>query len=144
VQTAAQTNSLQLKMYNASTRAELDAAFSAIAAQRPDVLLIGSDPFYVVRRDDFVAFAARYKIPAMYPFREFADAGGLISYGTNIANAYRQAGIYAGRILKGAKPSELPVVRPTKFELVINLRTAKTLGIDIPPTLHIQSDDIIE
>jgi ABC-type uncharacterized transport system substrate-binding protein len=144
VQTAAQTNSLQLKMYNASTRAELDAAFSAIAAQRPDVLLIGSDPFYVVRRDDFVAFAARYKIPAMYPFREFADAGGLISYGTNIANAYRQAGIYAGQILKGAKPSELPVVRPTKFELVINLRTAKTLGIDIPPTLHIQSDDIIE
>jgi putative ABC transport system substrate-binding protein len=144
VQLAAQANNLQLKMYNAGTRAELDAAFSAIAAQRPDVLLIGSDPFYVVRRDDFVAFAARYKIPAMYPFREFADAVGLISYGTNIANAYGQAGIYAGQILKGAKPSELPVVRPTKFELVINLRTAKTLGIDIPPTLHVRSDDVIE
>ena len=100
VQLAAQANNLQLKMYNAGTRAELDAAFSAIAAQRPDVLIIGSDPFYVVRRDDFVAFAARYKIPAMYPFREFADAGGLISYGTNIANAYGQAGIYAGQILK--------------------------------------------
>jgi putative ABC transport system substrate-binding protein len=140
VQIAAQANSLELKMYNASTRAELDAAFSAI----PDALLIGSDPFYVVRRDDFVAIAARYKIPAIYPFREFADAGGLISYGTNIANAYRQAGIYAGQILKGAKPSELPVVRPTKFELVINLRTAKTLGIDMPPTLHVRSDDIIE
>jgi putative tryptophan/tyrosine transport system substrate-binding protein len=144
VQSAAQTNSLQLKMYNASTRADLDAAFSAIVAQRPDVLLIGSDPFYVDRRDDLVALAARYKIPAIYPFREFADAGGLISYGTNIANAYRQAGIYAGQILKGAKPSELPVVRPTKIELVINLRTAKTLGIDIPPTLHVRSDEMIE
>ena len=144
VQIAAQANSLELKMYNASTRTELDAAFSAIAAQLPDALLVGSDPFYVVRRDDFVAFAARYKIPAIYPFREFADAGGLVSYGTNIANAYRQAGIYAGQILKGAKPSELPVVRPTKFELVINLRTAKTLGIDIPPTLHVRSDDVIE
>jgi putative ABC transport system substrate-binding protein len=144
VQVAAQANNLELKMYNASTRAELDAAFSAIAAQRPDALLIGSDPFYVVRRDDLVAFAARYKIPAIYPFREFADAGGLISYGTNIANAYRQAGIYAGQILKGAKPSELPVVRPTKIELVINLRTAKTLGIDIPPTLHVRSDEVIE
>ncbi|MFZ0194293.1 MAG: ABC transporter substrate-binding protein, partial [Pseudolabrys sp.] len=144
VQIAAQANSLELKMYNASTRTELDAAFSAIAAQLPDALLVGSDPFYVVRRDDFVAFAARYKIPAIYPFREFADAGGLVSYGTNIATAYRQAGIYAGQILKGAKPSELPVVRPTKFELVINLRTAKTLGIDIPPTLHVRSDDVIE
>ena len=144
VQTAAQANSLELKMYNASTSAELDAAFSAIAAQRPDALLVGSDPFYVVRRDDLIAFAARYKIPAIYPFREFADAGGLVSYGTNIANSYRQAGIYAGQILKGAKPSELPVVRPTKFELVINLRTAKTLGIDIPPTLHVRSDDVIE
>jgi putative ABC transport system substrate-binding protein len=144
VQIAAQANSLELKMYNASTPAELDAAFSAIAAQRPDALLIGSDPFYLIRRDDFIVFAARYKIPAIYPFREFADAGGLISYGTNIANAYRQAGIYAGQILKGAKPSELPVVRPTKIELVINLRTAKALGIDIPPTLHVRSDDVIE
>ena len=144
VQIAAQANSLELKMYNASTRTELDVAFGAIAAQRPDALLVGSDPFYVVRRDDFVAFAARYKIPAIYPFREFADAGGLISYGTNIANAHRQAGIYAGQILKGAKPSELPVVRPTKIEMVINLKTAKTLGIDVPPTLHVRSDDVIE
>jgi putative ABC transport system substrate-binding protein len=144
VQIAAQANGLELKMYNASTPAELDAAFSSIAAQRPDALLIGSDPFYLVRRDDLIAFAARYKIPAIYPLREFADAGGLISYGTNFAAAYRQAGIYAGQILKGAKPSELPVVQPTKIELVINLRTAKTLGIDIPPTLHVRSDDVIE
>ena len=144
VQTAAQANSLQLKLYNASTRAELDAAFSAIAAQRPDALLIGSDPFYVVRRDDLIAFAARYKIPAIYPFREFADAGGLVSYGTNIANAYRQAGIYAGQILKGAKPSELPVVRPTKFELVINLKVAKTLGLNVSANLLSTADEVIE
>ena len=143
-QAAARANGLELKMHNASTPVELDAAFSAIAAQHPDALLVGSDPFLWVRRNDLVAFSARYKIPTIYPFREFADAGGLISYGTNIANAYRQAGIYAGRILKGAKPAELPVVQPTKFELVINLKTAKTLGISIPPMLHARSDEVIE
>ena len=143
-QAAARANGLELKMHNASTPAELDTAFSAIAAQHPDGLLVGSDPFLLIRRNDLVAFAARYKIPTIYPFREFADAGGLISYGTNIANAYRQAGIYAGRILKGAKPTELPVVQPTKFELVINMKTAKTLGISIPPMLHARSDEVIE
>jgi putative ABC transport system substrate-binding protein len=143
-QTAARANGLELKMHNASTPVELDAAFSAIAAQHPDALLVGSDPFLLIRRNDLVAFAARYKIPTIYPFREFADSGGLISYGTNIANAYRQAGIYAGRILKGAKPAELPVVQPTKFELVINLKTATTLGISIPPMLHARSDEVIE
>jgi putative tryptophan/tyrosine transport system substrate-binding protein len=136
--------SLELKMHNASTPVELDAALAAIAAQHPDALLVGSDPFLLIRRNDLVAFAARYKIPTIYPFREFADSGGLISYGTNIANAYRQAGIYVGRILKGAKPAELPVVQPTKFELVINLKTAKTLGINIPPMLHARSDEVIE
>src|SRR5437764_3308723 len=143
-QAAARANGLELKMHNASTPAELDAAFSAIAAQHPDGILVGSDPFLLIRRNDLVAFAARYKIPTIYPFREFADAGGLISYGTNIAKAYRQAGIYAGRILKGAKPTELPVVQPTKFELVINMKTAKTLGISIPPMLHARSDEVIE
>jgi putative ABC transport system substrate-binding protein len=108
-QAAARANGLELKMYNASTPVELDAAFSAIAAQHPDGLLVGSDPFLWIRRNDVVAFAARYKIPTIYPFREFADAGGLISYGTNIANAYRQAGIYVGRILKGAKPRSCPL-----------------------------------
>jgi putative ABC transport system substrate-binding protein len=143
-QTAARANRLELRMHNASTPVELDAAFDAIAAQHPDALLVGSDPFLFARRNDLVAFAARNKIPTIYPFREFADSGGLVSYGTNIPNAYRQAGIYVGRILKGTKPAELPVVQPTKFELVINLKTAKTLGISIPPMLHARSDEVIE
>ena len=107
-QAAARANGIELKMYNASSPVELDAAFNAIAAQRPNGLLVGSDPFLLIRRNEVVAFAARYKIPTIYPFREFADSGGLISYGTNIANAYRQAGIYVGRILKGAKACGAP------------------------------------
>jgi putative ABC transport system substrate-binding protein len=144
VQAAAQANGLQLRMLNASTPNELNAAFTAMAGQRPDALLVGSDPFLLIQRDDLIAFAARIATPAIYPFREFAVAGGLISYGANIANSYRQAGIYAGRILAGAKPDDLPVMQPTKFELVINLKTAKALGIDIPPMLHARSDEVIE
>ena len=124
--------------------ANLDAAFASLASQRPDALLVGADPFYMTRREDIVRLVARSGLAAIYPFREFTEAGGLISYGTNIANSYRQAGIYAGRILAGAKPDDLPVMQPTKFELVINLKTAKALGIDIPPMLHARSDEVIE
>jgi putative tryptophan/tyrosine transport system substrate-binding protein len=144
VQSVAQAIGLQLKMFTASTPAEIDTAFAAITAQRPDALLVGSDPFLLSRRDSVVPLAARLGVPSVYPFRDFVASGGLISYGTNIANSYRQAGIYAGRILMGAKPADLPVMQPTTFELVINLKTAKALGIDIPPTLHARSDEVIE
>jgi putative ABC transport system substrate-binding protein len=144
VQVAAQANGLQLRLVNASTPAELDEAFAALAAQRPDALLIGSDPFYLVQRQKIVAQVASVGLAAVYPIRDFTDAGGLMSYGTNIPNSYRQAGIYAGRILKGAKPADLPVVQPTTFELVINLKTAKAMNFDIPPVLHARSDDVIE
>jgi putative ABC transport system substrate-binding protein len=144
VQAAAQVNGLQLRMLNASTPSDIEAAFASLAKQRPDALLVGGDPFYMARREDIVQLVARSGLPAVYPFREFTEAGGLISYGTSLANAYRQAGIYAGRILGGVKPSDLPVMQPTTFELVINLKAAKALGVDIPPTLHARSDEVIE
>jgi putative ABC transport system substrate-binding protein len=144
VQAAAQANGLQLRLLNASTLAEINAAFAAISAQRPDALLIGGDPFFLVQRLNIAAQVARSGLVAVYPSREFADAGGLISYGTSIPNAYRQAGIYVGRILRGAKPEDLPVMQPSTFELVINLKAARAQGIDIPPNLHARSDDVIE
>jgi putative ABC transport system substrate-binding protein len=144
VQAAAQINGLELRIFNASTATELDAAFAALAAQRPDGLLVGSDPFFVIRRQDIIAAAARLPLTAIYPFREFAEAGGLLSYGTNIGNAYREAGIYAGRILRGTKPQDLPVVQPTTFELVLNAKAAKALGLELPPTLIARADEVIE
>jgi putative ABC transport system substrate-binding protein len=144
MQAAAQTMGLELRIFNATTPGEIDAAFAALAQQRPDVLLIGSDQFLLVRREQVVALAARLGVPAIYPFREFPAVGGLMSYGTNIAAAYRQAGIYTGRVLKGDKPADLPVMQPTTFELVINLGTARALGIDIPAALHARSDEVIE
>jgi putative ABC transport system substrate-binding protein len=144
VQAGAQSLGLQLAMFNASTASDIEAAFATIAEQKPDALLVGTDPFFVNQRADIVARIASLKIPAIYPFREFVAEGGLISFGTNLPSSYRQAGIYAGRILKGAKPAELPVMQPTTFELVINLKTAKVLGLEIPPTLHARSDEAIE
>ena len=132
---------LRLVTFNASNIGEVETAFTAIAALRPDAMLVASDPFFLNIRSDIVARTAHLRIPAIYPFRDYAAAGGLISYGTNIANSYRQAGIYAGRILKGAKPADLPVMQPTLFEMVI---TAEVLGIDIPPALHARSDEVIE
>ena len=144
VQAAAQANGLSIKLLNASTVSELDAAFGALADLRPDALLVGSDPFFNTQSEQFASLTARARIPAIYPFREPTDAGGLISYGTSIANAYRQAAIYAARILKGEKPADLPVQQPTKFELVINLKAAKALGLAVPPTLLFRADEVIE
>jgi putative tryptophan/tyrosine transport system substrate-binding protein len=144
VQPSAQALGLQLAMFNASTPNEITTAFIALAERQPDALLVGTDAFLLNRRDDIVARTASLKIPAIYPFREFASSGGLISYGTNIANSYRQAGIYTGRILKGDKPADLPVMQPTLFELVINMKTANKLGIDIPATLHARSNEVID
>jgi len=144
MQAAAQANGLEIRMLNASTPSELDVALATLADHRAGALLVGADPFFMVRRKEIVALVTRQGIPAVYPFREFPAAGGLMSYGTNIANAYRQAGIYCGRILKGAKPGDLPVLNPTTFELVINLNAARILGLDIPPALHARSDEVIE
>jgi ABC-type uncharacterized transport system substrate-binding protein len=144
VQLGAQALGLQLAMFNASTPNEIETAFIALADRRPDALLVGTDPFLLNRRDDIVARTASLKIPAIYPFRDYVSSGGLISYGTNVANSYRQAGIYTGRILKGDKPADLPVMQPTVFELVVNLKTAKTLGLTIPPTLLARADEVIE
>lgn len=141
---AAQANGFKITLLNASTLDELKTAIATLADHRSSALLVGGDPFFMVRREQIVALVAQQKIPAVYPFREFADAGGLMSYGTNIANAYRQSGIYAGRILKGAKPADLPVLNPTSFEIVVNLKAAQTLGLDIPPALHARADEVID
>jgi putative ABC transport system substrate-binding protein len=144
VQAAAAANNLELRLLNASTPSEIETAFKQLGEKRPDALLIGTDPFYQIQRQNIVSQVARLGLVAIYPFRAFVEAGGLISYGTNIPNTYRQVGIYVGRILRGAKSAELPVVQPTRFELVINLKTAKALNFDIPPNLHARSDEVIE
>src|SRR5262249_12217948 len=122
IQSVASTLGFQLAMFNAATPAEIDKAFDDIVTKRPDALLIGTDPFFLNQRMQIVKRASQLPVPTVYPFRDYAMAGGLLSYGTNIANSYRQAGIYAGRILKGANPAELPVMQPPTFELVINLK----------------------
>ena len=144
VQGAAHALRLDLSMLNARTPSEIQAAFKAIAQKRFDALLIGTDPFLLDQRAELIAQAKLLSLPTIYPFREYAAEGGLMSYGTNISDSYQQAGVYAGRILKGATPSELPVMQPTTFQLVINLKTVKALGLTIPPTLLARADEVIE
>jgi ABC-type uncharacterized transport system substrate-binding protein len=144
VPAAAGTMGLQIKVLNASTSREIEAVFAGFGRERPDALFVGTDPYFYSRRVQLAVLAAHHSIPATFSQRDYAEAGGLMSYGTSLTDAYRQVGVYAGRILKGAKPPDLPVVQASKFELVINLPTARTLGLEVPPTLLARADEVIE
>jgi putative ABC transport system substrate-binding protein len=144
IQAAARAIGKQIHLLNAGSESEIDTAFATLTQLGAGGLLVGSDPFFTVQREQLVALAARHAIPSIYDDRQFTMAGGLISYGVSFPGLYRQAGIYVGRILKGEKPADLPVVRPTKFELIINLKTAKTLGLSLAPGILAIADEVIE
>jgi putative tryptophan/tyrosine transport system substrate-binding protein len=144
VQKAASAFGLQMQILNASTRGEIDAAFAAISRERAEALFVAPDGFFYSRRVQFATLAARNGIPAAYATRGYPDVGGLMSYGTDVADSFRQAGVYAGKILNGAKPADLPVTQPTKFEFEINVQTAKALGLEVPPGLLLAADEVIE
>ena len=144
VANAGRARGLQIQIFNASTSREINAAFAAFARDRPDALYVGGDAFFQVRRAHLVNLASRHAVPATYGGREFVLAGGLMSYGSDLSDAYRQVGVYAGRIIKGGTPAELPVVQATRFELVINGETARMLGLEVSPMLLARADEVIE
>jgi ABC-type uncharacterized transport system substrate-binding protein len=144
INAAAGALGLQIQVLNASNGDEIDAAFTTLVSDRADALLVGPDAFFVSRRVQIAILAARHMVPTIYTIRDYAEAGGLISYGTDVTDSLRRQGVYVGRILKGTKPTDLPVVQSTKFELMINLRTAKALGLTVPPTLLARADGVIE
>jgi putative tryptophan/tyrosine transport system substrate-binding protein len=144
VQEAARAKGVQLHVLKAGSESEIDAAFPALVQRQAGGLVVGTDPFFNSRREQLVSLAARHTVPAIYEWREFAAAGGLISYGSSLTSVYRQIGIYTGKILNGAKPADLPVEQPTRFELVVNLNTAKDLGLTVPPSILARADEVIE
>jgi putative tryptophan/tyrosine transport system substrate-binding protein len=144
LQHAAREKGVQLHIMEASNETEMETAFANLAPLQAGALVVGADPFFNARRDQIVALAARYSLPAMYEWREFVDAGGLISYGPSLTGVYRQVGTYVGRVLTGEKPTDLPVVQPTLFDLVVNLNTAKTLGLTVPQSILARASEVIE
>jgi putative ABC transport system substrate-binding protein len=141
---AARAIGLQIQVFNASTSREINAAFATLVGEQPDALFVGGDALFTSRRVQLATLAARHAVPAIYSARDYAEVGGLMSYGSNLTDAFRQVGVYTGRILKGAKPADLPVVQSSKFELVINAETARILGLNVPPTLLAVADEVIE
>jgi putative tryptophan/tyrosine transport system substrate-binding protein len=144
IEAAMRVSGKQLQIVAASTEDELDHGFASFTVRRPDALLVAADPFFDGRRAQLAALAVRYAIPAMYAWREYVDAGGLISYGPSLTDAYRQAGGYTGKVLSGTKPADLPVQEPTRFELLVNFKIAKALGLTIPPSILARADEVIE
>jgi putative tryptophan/tyrosine transport system substrate-binding protein len=144
LQAAASTIARQIEVLAAGTNREIDTAFASLARTRSDALLVGPFPLFYDRRVQILTLVARHAIPTIYPAREWVEAGGMMSYGSSFTDLFRQSGIYTGRVLKGEKPADLPVLRATKFELVINLQTARTFGIEVPPTLLARADEVIE